>query len=210
MVMGGGSNADENLAAYNDSSGAIGIATDDVMDGTTTNTDDKDGNEQQASLIGPALQPDSISAYTTASQLLYHWCAAKASGTEMPDEVVVDVHVPHRAPLKGSELQAFLAEEEKEVRSRKAEMEERAMMKEIELARGRLRLGAGDGEETAVIKATGTIEGMVGQTTVGEARKASTLSSNTTVSVGGTTRPKKRSRFDQNLFIKFSKPLHST
>ncbi len=202
MLGGNGVIADDNLTAYNDSSGAIGIATDDAMDGTTT-TDDKDGNEQQASLIGPALQPDSISAYTTASQLLYHWCVAKASGTEMPDEVVVDVHVPHRAPLKGSELQAFLAVEEREVRSRQAEMEEKAMMKEIELARGRLRLGAGDGEEVVVTKATGagdTAGGGGVQTTAGGALKAL---------AGGNTRPKKRSRFDQNLFIKFSKPVHS-
>lgn len=195
-----GGNGDENLAAYNDSSGAIGIAIDDAMEGTTT-TDDKDGNEQQASLIGPALQPDSISAYTTLSQLLYHWCVAKASGTEMPDEVVVDVHVPHRAPLKGSELQAFLAVEEREVRSRQAEMEEKAMMKEIELARGRLRLGAGDGEEVVVTKATGGGDTAGGQTTAGGALKAL---------AGGNTRPKKRSRFDQNLFIKFSKPVHMT
>ena len=63
----------------------------------------------------------------------------------MPDEVSVDVYVPHRAPLSGSELKEFLAEEEEERRAKKEEAERKAMMREIELARGRLRLG-GDEE----------------------------------------------------------------
>jgi cleavage and polyadenylation specificity factor subunit 2 len=220
----GGSVAGENnlIAATNESTGAIiGIAAaagdDAVVDGNTTNTttDDKEGDEQQASLVGPALQPDSISAYTTASQLLYQWCVAKASGTEMPDEILVDVNVPHRAPLKGLELQAFLAEEDREMRSRQAEMEEKAMMKEIELARGRLRLGAGDGEEAMVTIAPGTSDtGGGGSKTNAGGSSASLSTSGKTAasSIGGlvsSSRPKKKSRFDQKLFIKFSKPVHS-
>ena len=221
----GGSVAGENnlIAATNESTGAIiGIAAaagdDAVVDGNTTNTttDDKEGNEQQAALVGPALQPDSISAYTTASQLLYQWCVAKASGTEMPDEIIVDVNVPHRAPLKGMELQAFLAEEDREMRSRQAEMEEKAMMKEIELARGRLRLGGGDGEEAAVTNTTpGTSDTIGGgnKTNAGGSSAGLSTSGKTAASSSGglvsSSRPKKKSRFDQKLFIKFSKPVHS-
>ena len=92
--MGGGSvgvGGDDALL----SSVAAMIAPEEAVDAatTTTTTDDKEGNEQ-ASLVGPALLPEAVSAYTTASQLLYQWCAAKASGTEMPDEIIVDVHVP--------------------------------------------------------------------------------------------------------------------
>ena len=159
----------------------------------TAEGEDKDGNQQ----LGPALVAGDVSAYTTSSQLLYHWCSAKAKGEEMPDEVSVDVYVPHRAPLSGRELQTFLAQEEEERRLKKADMEERAMMKEIELARGRLRLG-GDGDDdktTSASKTTGT------SNTAGSKSKATT---------GGASRPKKKSRFDQSLFIKFSKPVHMT
>jgi cleavage and polyadenylation specificity factor subunit 2 len=218
---GGGSGEESKLLSQSyDSVGAIGIVAEEAVDvtaSTAADTDDKEGNEQQASLVGPALQPDSVSAYTTASQLLYQWCAAKASGTEMPDEIIVDVYVPHRAPLRGAELQAFLAEEERELRSRQAEMEEKAMMKEIELARGRLRLGVGEGEE-AIVTTTTVSSDTAGdvQSTVGGASKVSSTSGKTTALAGGgglssssSSRPKKKSRFDQKLFIKFSKPVHS-
>ena len=89
----------------------------------TADAVDNDGggdDGQAAKFVGPAIPPDSVSPYTTSSQLLYQWCAAKASNEEMPDKVIVDVYMPHRAPLKGRELLAFLAEEEREVCLRKA------------------------------------------------------------------------------------------
>ena len=220
-LRGSGGAGEENkvMTQSNDSVGATGLVAEEAVDvtaSTAADTDDKEVNEQQASLVGPALKPDSVSAYTTASQILYQWCAAKASGTEMPDEIIVDVHVPHRAPLKGAELQAFLAEEERELRSRQAEMEEKAMMKEIELARGRLRLGVGEGDEATVTTGTVTSDTSGGvQSTVVGPSKVSSTSGKTTASAGGgglsssSTRPKKKSRFDQKLFIKFSKPVHS-
>ena len=161
--------------------------------------EDKDGNQQ----LGPALLPGEISSYTTSSQLLYHWCTAKALGEEMPDEVSVDVYVPHRSPLSGRELQTFLAQEEEERRVKKAEMEQRAMMKEIELARGRLRLGGDGDDEKTTGGGTSKVAGG-GNATAGSKSKA------TTSTTGGTSRPKKKSRFDQTLFIKFSKPVHMT
>jgi cleavage and polyadenylation specificity factor subunit 2 len=167
-----------------------------------TDTDDTDGNDdgQSAKFIGPPLTPDLVSNYTTSSQLLYQWCAAKAANEEMPDEVLVDAYVPHRAPLRGVELQEFLAEEEREVRLKKAEMEHLTMMKEIELARGRLRLGVGDADETT------TTSGTSNTATTSSAVAATTASATTTTT---SSRPKKKSRFDQALFIKFSKPVHS-
>ena len=154
---------------------------------------DEDGN-----LLGAPISPTDVSAYTTSSQLLYAWCTAKASKEEMADEVSVDIYVPHRAPLAGNELKAFLAEEEEERRMKQKEAEQKAMMMEIELARGRLRLGDDETDKTAGGKA-GASGGGVGS----KAKKA------TGTGGAASSRPKKKSRFDQSLFIKFSKPVHS-
>ena len=178
--------------------------------------DDEGGNNdagggQAAKFVGPALAPESVSPYSTSSQLLYRWCVAKASNEEMPDEVVVDAYVPHRAPLRGRELLEFLAEEEREVRSRKAEMEERAMMREIELARGRLRLGGGDGDEGGAVAgaAGGGATGAGGGGIAPSSGQMTVMATATAGGVSSSSRPKKKSRFDQALFIKFSKPVHS-
>ena len=188
--------------------GVIVEADDAVVDDEVANDD-----EHSAKFVGPALPLESVSPYTTSSQLLYQWCAAKASNEEMPDEVLVDAYVPHRAPLKGKELAAFLAEEERELRSRKAEMEERAMMREIELARGRLRLGVGDSEEVAVTGTGGSAGAADGANASSLGQMATTTTTTNAAAAGGgassSSRPKKKSRFDQALFIKFSKPVHS-
>ncbi len=159
---------------------------------------DEGETDEDGKLLGAALSLAEISAYTTASQLLYQWCAAKAAGEEMADVVGVDVYVPHRAPLAGTELKEFLAEEEAERRERKAEAEKKAMLQEIELARGQLRLGDDD------------VVGGGAASTSGTTAASTTSSSGKTASTpGSTTRPKKKSKFDQSLFIKFSKPVHS-
>lgn len=145
--------------------------------------------DEDGKLAGTAISASDVSAYTTASQLLYQWCLAKAGGEEMADEVTIDVHVPHRAALAGAELKEFLADEEAERVRIQAEAEKTAMMQEIEQAKGRLRLGEDD---TAGTKSSGAAAG---------ASKGTGSSA--------VTRPKKKSRFDQNLFIKFSKPVHS-
>ena len=148
--------------------------------------------DDEGKLVGAALAPSDVSSYTAASQLLYKWCAAKASGEEMADEIGVDTYVPHRAPLAGVELKKFLAAEEEERRMKKAEAEKKAMMQEIELARGRLRLG----EDT---EGGGS----------GEAQKPTSTTSTVGAGAVSPTRPRKKSRFNQDLFIKFSKPVHS-
>jgi cleavage and polyadenylation specificity factor subunit 2 len=157
-----------------------------VKEERRTLQEDKETDED-GKLAGTAIAPSDVSAYTTASQLLYQWCLAKAGGEEMADEVAIDVHVPHRTALAGAELKAFLADEETERVRIQAEAEKKAMMQEIEQAKGQLRLG----EDDAGTKASGA---------------AASSSKGTGASVG---RPKKKSRFDQNLFIKFSKPVHS-
>ena len=158
---------------------------------------DEGETDEDGKVLGAALSPTDVSAYTTASQLLYQWCAAKAAGEEMADVVGVDVYVPHRAPLAGAELKEFLSEEESERRERKAEAEKKAMLQEIELARGQLRLG----EDEA---------GGVGTAAKSGATSASASSGKAAGTAGGLSRPRKKSRFDQSLFIKFSKPVHMT
>jgi len=84
------------------------------------------------------------SHFSTAAQLLDKWCDAKLSGTEMEDEISVDVLVPARCTLEGKDLLEFNRREEHERRRRAAEEERIALLKEVELARGRLRLGEED------------------------------------------------------------------
>lgn len=160
-----------------------------------------EADDEGKQLVGAALAPSDVSSYTAASQLLYKWCAAKASGEEMADEIGVDTYVPHRAPLAGAELKAFLAAEEEERRMKKAEAEKKAMMQEIELARGQLRLG----EDT-----DGVSGGGVDATTKGGSSATTSTTGGSNVGAGvSTKRPRKKSRFNQDLFIKFSKPVHS-
>ena len=121
----------------------------------------------------------------------------------MADEIGVDVFVPHRAPLAGDELKEFLAEEEEERRRKRKEAEEREMMREIELARGRLRLGDDDAAGGGAGGATG------GSGKAAGAGASKTASGKTGATSAPSSRPKKKSRFDQSLFIKFSKPVHS-
>lgn len=147
------------------------------------------GEEEDATaLIGSALPPDSqVSEYSTVAQLVSHWCRAKLEGCEMEDSIQVDVLVPHRAPLSGNELKIFLAQEEEARQAQKAADERRAMLHQVELAKGQLRLGEDDATAP------------VSESAVSKKMPTQTPSSN---------RPKKKSRFDSALFLKFSKPLH--
>lgn len=145
-----------------------------------------DAGEEAAGMVGSAVTEQS--EWTTAGQLLSAWAKAKAAGREMDDVVAVDVNVPNRAPLVGPELKAFLASEESARVKQMKEEEKQAMMREVELAKGQLRLGEED---------TGGL--------VPSEAKASGSSSAAT---GTASRPRKKSRFDSTLFMKFSKPLH--
>lgn len=136
---------------------------------------------EDVGLVGDALTTKS--PWTTAGQLLQAWARAQANNTEMDDSVTVDVHVPVRAPLAGAELQIFLAREEAERQALQRAAEQQAMLAQVELAKGQLHLGEEEGE---TLKATTTAV-------------AKSLT---------TGRPRKKSRFDSTLFLKFSKPLH--
>jgi cleavage and polyadenylation specificity factor subunit 2 len=134
--------------------------------------------------IGEAMSEAARSPWTTAGQLMQAWARAKAEGTEMDDSIVVDVNVAVRSPLAGAELKAFLSNEEA-VRQASARAEEkRAMLAQVELAKGQLHLGE---DETEVVPTT-------------KAASSAKLVSD--------ARPKKKSRFDSALFLKYSKPLH--
>ena len=132
-----------------------------------------------AGLVGTAAPQ--VSEWTTAGQLLSAWTQAKAEDREMEDSITIDVRVPHRAPLAGAELKRFLESEEAARLQEQAEQEKRAMLREVEIAKGQLRLGE---DETG------------------------TESKSTTTAVTVAARPRKKSRFDSSLFLKFSKPLH--
>ena len=147
--------------------------------------------------FGSAMTIDLMSDYCTSGQLLLKWCEAKAAREEMADVVECDTMVPKRSPLAGLELKSFLLQEEaKRLKEKEAE-ERRAMLREVELAKGRLRLNE---EETA--GGSGKITGTSGPS--GSGMKAKDGKSQDTSS-----RPKKKSRFDANLFLKYSKPCHS-
>jgi hypothetical protein len=120
---------------------------------------------------------------------------------EMEDSVQVDVLVPRRAPLAGAELKQFLEQEEAARLSKRQQEEKAAMLREVELAKGRLRLG--EDETTTTTTAT-----TASTTTSTNNHKSSSLllpKQNPNLKF---LRPKKKSRFDSTLFMKFSKPLH--
>jgi cleavage and polyadenylation specificity factor subunit 2 len=121
---------------------------------------------------------EKTSPWTAAGQLMCAWTQAKREGREMDDSIEVDVLVPQRSPLMGEELKRFLESEEEARIMEQKEEEKRAMLREVELAKGQLRLGDDEPEVKAVSN------------------------------VSTAARPKKKSRFDSTLFLKFSKPLH--
>ena len=161
---------------------------------------EEEGGDGAAALVGAAVLAADVSLQSTAAQLLTKWCEAKSAREEMADVVDVDVPVPHRAPLAGLELQAFLAEEEKARKRKQAEKERKAMLAEVEKAKESLHLGDEDagGVSTAALSSD--------KSASASARLAGAKAKSGAV----TKRPRKKSRFDQNLFLKFSKPLHMT
>lgn len=144
--------------------------------------------------IGTALTMDQVSEYCTSAQLLLKWCEAKAAGEEMADVVECDVPVPKRAPLAGAELKAFLKQEEEKKLKEQAEEERRAMLREVELAKGRLRLNE---ENTGAASNIKSFDNNTRAGSTNEGKQRDSL-----------PRPKKKSRFDAELFLKFSKPCH--
>ena len=144
--------------------------------------------------IGTAIPNRDLSEFSTSGQLLLKWCEAKAADVEMEDVVDCDVLVPKRAALAGPELQLFLQKEEEMRRKMKAEEERLAMLKEVELAKGRLRLN--EAEDSKSTKVESTSSDLKSKYLSKDAKEPS-------------SRPKKKSRFDANLFLKYSKPCHS-
>ena len=181
--------------------GEYGASTD-----ATAATDQQDDDDNENTMVvGTALGPEEKpSPFCAAAQLLQQWCLAKWEGREMDDSIFVDVQVPHRAPLVGQELNAFLAEEEAKRQYQKQQEEQQAMLREVEIAKGQLRLGEDEG--TTGVDTAGTSGGTSG--TGGDAAKATGAGGKTSSSTVVKGRPKKKSRFDSSLFLKFSKPLH--
>ncbi|CAJ1934650.1 unnamed protein product [Cylindrotheca closterium] len=156
-----------------------------------SNVEDHGEENQDTEEIGAAIQEEDSSEYTTSYQLLRHWCEAKMQDREMEDSVSIDVLVQRRAPLVGQELKVFMEREETARLAKRKLEEEQAMLREVELAKGRLRLG----------------EDQQSQPHGGQRLDSSRRDDG---GVDRLSRPKKKSRFDSSLFFKFSKPLHLT
>lgn len=169
-----------------------GVAATEAADATD---DHHNASELEDSMMGKPISEGDASPFTVAYQLLKHWAMAQAEDREMDDVVEVDVLVPSRKPLAGIELAAFLEREEASRLARRKKEEEEAMLREVELAKGRLRLG----EDT--------------QSGTGATTEASAPTNATSSPSKASHLPffrKKKSRFDSSLFLKFSKPLHLT
>jgi len=161
------------------SGGSSSVLPDSVLVVEDAETDTT-ANPTGGRLLNSAL----TSPFTTSYQLLQYWCTAQRQGTEMDDHVEVDVLVPRRAPLMGSELQLFLESEEVARRRQREELEQQQMLQQVELAKGRLRLveDPQDGAATTKFHNNPNLKYMQA----------------------------KQTRLDSNLFLKFSKPLHLT
>lgn len=158
-----------------------------------------DGGDGTLTSTGLVTQATVESEWTTAAQLLSAWFQAKYEGREMEDSIMVDIKVPHRAPLAGAELKSFLASEEEARKKQKEHEEKMAMLREVEIAKGQLRLGEQEGASNATT--TTTAASNVATETAGASSKANASSS-------APARPRKKTRFDATLFLKFSKPQH--
>jgi hypothetical protein len=124
----------------------------------------------------------------------------------MDDVLNVDVLIPFRKPVVGNELSAFLEREEADRIAQRKREEEEAMLREVELAKGRLRLGEDTGASNG--GSSSAIGG--GNSSSGPNQGGSSSSSISNATHLPFFRPKKKSRFDSSLFLKFSKPLHLT
>ena len=122
----------------------------------------------------------------------------------MDDVIEVQLLVPHRAPLAGAELTKFQEAEEAQRLKRKKEEERRAMLREVEFAKASLHLGAEDGASGSGALSSNTIKGKREEDGGGGGGGGMEKDSITTI-----TRPKKKSRFDASLFLRYSKPCHS-
>ncbi len=167
--------------------------------GLATTEEEADGDHSiEDGMMGTAITEDEASPHTASYQLLKHWSLAKAEDREMDDVLNVDVLIPRRKPLVGSDLSTFLEREEAaRIAQRKLE-EEQAMLREVELAKGRLRLGEDTGANPSSATASSAKSG-------NDSSSASSSAAHLPF-----FRPKKKSRFDSSLFLKFSKPLHLT
>lgn len=127
---------------------------------------------------------------TVAAQLLSAWLKQQKQDSvddeeEEDDAIPVVLPVPQRKPLAGPALTRFLEHERAVRRQERERSQQEALLRTVEQARGELRLGGGDTAMAAAPTAKASGQQQQHQ-----------------------SRPKKKSRFDTTLFLKFSKPLH--
>jgi len=195
------------------SSSIIGVET--TKSTAPSAASDNEANDHGAddiedSMMGRPLTESEASPFTVAYQLLKHWALAQAEDREMDNVVEVDVLIPRRAPLAGNELAAFLEREEASRLAKRKREEEQAMLREVELAKGRLRLGEENNSNIAGVAGGGaaSLGGGLSGSAGGDANSSSSLLPSKAAHLPFFR--KKKSRFDSSLFLKFSKPLHLT
>ena len=120
--------------------------------------------------------------------MLRAYCEAKMRKEELADEILVDVWCRTQRPLEGAELGEYHRQQESRKAQRAKQQQEQELLAQVQVAKGQLRL---EEEET-----------LVGGAKAGSSDKRQ-------LSAQARTRPRKKSRFDQKLFLKFSKPLYS-
>jgi len=158
--------------------------------------DGEETDDAAAAAAGRTIVSKSqISRWTTAAQLLLAWAKAKRLDQEMDDSIFIDVAVPRRLPLAGAELQEFHHAEAHAKRLQQQQAARQAMLREVELAKGQLRLGEDEEQQQQ--------QQQQQQQLLLQQQKG-----NKTAPKVAPSRPRKKSRFDQSLFLKYSKPLY--
>lgn len=192
-----------NATAASGDAGANSVQTDPMENAVNV---DPDGVENGGGSSNAAIpSSSSMTRWTAAAQLLLAWAQAKYEDREMPDSVTINVPVPVRRALRGAELRSYLDEQERLRQEQLRKEEELAMLREVELAKGQLRLG--EQQQQTSSSQQEASETAPAKSSAG--KMAGSAGGGPGVGVGvGSTRPKKKSRFDSSLFIKFSKPLH--
>ena len=162
--------------------------------------DDKmtDGDEKEKKVGSIGLAPTTPS---TSAQLLNHWCEAKRNHEDMEDIVKVTISVPTKSQLAGKDLEAFLQREEGKKQLELRKIAEKKVLAEMQSAREMYGLASADDDnEEKKSAGGGGVGGAGGGAGGGTATTAAAAATKTT----------KSTRFDKDLFIKFSKPNHMT
>ena len=203
---------DDKEDIQNDSSTAVDVDVDvDVVMEVTGNDNDKSSGAvvvlvESESESDRTRVKDVVLGSSTARQLLCAWYDAKLRGEEMPDVVTIEALVPQRQPLQGQALQEFVQSELEYQRQLQAQEERRAMLEEIEYAKSTLRLV--ESTTTKEPSSTTITTNNNNNNNNNDKQPSSSSTQQHTPPPSKKLRTTKTSRFDPDMFLKFSKPCH--